>query len=575
MGHFLSVVFQVVRRNLFLFVLIVLILVTGNLIRREWVQLQSIVNALPALQKADTDVSSHQATSVRDIAQQVGRLSDASVQQLDAQIAVLDTDINLLERERNNVALASGMLKGADWIVDELRQNARRALDIELRRQARAHLVGLRTHVVILSNRKAALKRLEQLREAHVHMYAAVQSTEQQLAQVEAVAGVLTKIPFTQWHRQAAKLKKDREVFKAANNRAHAGYLAQQAILARLSLPAALNEFRVNEQQLAQAISPLRDRLREAEKLAAQNLLWQVYQSVRPVLPVALAVLIGWWLVPLAIRTLFYFVLAPLAARRPPIVIGAKQGGAATSSFSDQRPTRDGSIISAISRTMTLAPDHEMLIRPEYCQSQPAGVNITTKLLFNWHHWLTSIAAHLWMLKRLRTTQPADIVVSSTTDALDEVALLEIASGEALVLQPRGLVGIVYRTGLRPEIRSHWRLGTLHAWLTLQLRYLAFEGPATLIVKGCRGVRLESASTGRAISQDATLGFSANAMYATVRADPFIPYLRGKQSLFHDKFTGQNACYLYEEVPRNARPDGQRHNPLEKLLDASLKAFGI
>ncbi len=143
------------------------------------------------------------------------------------------------------------------------------------------------------------------------------------------------------------------------------------------------------------------------------------------------------------------------------------------------------------------------------------------------------------------------------------------------MLQPRGLVGIIHKAGQRPNIRSHWRVGTLHAWLTLQLRYLAFEGPVTLIVKGCRGVRLESASNGRTISQDATLGFSTNAMYATVRADPFIPYLRGRQSLFHDKFNGQDAYYLYEEVPRNARPDGQRRNPLEVLVDASLKAFGI
>lgn len=54
------------------------------------------------------------------------------------------------------------------------------------------------------------------------------------------------------------------------------------------------------------------------------------------------------------------------------------------------------------------------------------------------------------------------------------------------------------------------------------LRYLSFEGLVTLIVKGCRGARLESASTGRTISQDATLGFSTNARYATLRAEPFI-----------------------------------------------------
>ncbi|MBD8530985.1 MULTISPECIES: hypothetical protein [unclassified Massilia] len=179
------------------------------------------------------------------------------------------------------------------------------------------------------------------------------------------------------------------------------------------------------------------------------------------------------------------------------------------------------------------------------------------------------------MLSQLRATQAAEIVVSSTVDPLEEVALLEIGAGEAVVLQPRALVGLICKRGQRPVIRSHWRLGTLHAWLTLQLRYLAFEGPATLVLHGRRGVRLEQAAGGRTISQDATLGFSAGASYATVRAEPFLPYLRGRQALLHDRFAGDAAWYLYEEVPRNAGPDRQKNNPLEVLLDAGLKAFGI
>lgn len=574
LGHFLSVTFQIVRRNLFLFTFIVLILFSGKFIRSEWTHMRSTVNELPALLTAQADVSNHQVALSQEMSRRVERLSEATVQRLDVKIHGLDNEITRLQRERKNVSLSSGALKGADWIVEELRQEAIRRVEIELRHQARAYLSTLRAHAVVLSNRRAALEQLEKLRLAHARIYEGLQSTEQQLTKIQADLGVLVKIPFTKWYEQVEKLKKDVKAGKAANSRVHKDYLAQKAILARLSLPVTLKQFKVNEQQLAEAVSTLRDRVLESERLAAQNHLWQAYQAVRPVLPIALAMLIGWWLVPVAVRTLFYFVLAPHAARRPPIVIGTKQGST-TLTFSDQRSAREGSVISAVSQTMTLAPDHEMLIRPDYSQSQPTGVNTTTKLLFDWHHWLTSIAAHLWVLKRLRTTQRADIVVSSTTDALDEVALLEIAPGEAVVLQPRGLVGMMYKTGQRPKIRSHWRLGTLHAWLTFQLRYLAFEGPATLIVKGCRGVRLESASTGRTISQDATLGFSANAVYATVRADPFIPYLRGRQSLFHDKFTGQNAYYLYEEVPRNARPDGQKHNPLEVLLDASLKAFGI
>jgi len=191
----------------------------------------------------------------------------------------------------------------------------------------------------------------------------------------------------------------------------------------------------------------------------------------------AFAVLAEWWLVPAAICTLFYFVLAPLVARRPPIMIGPIDRRTPAAASLAQFSCNGSLLISAVSQRVMLAPGHKFLIRPEYCQGQPPCTIVSTKVLCDWHRWLTSIAAHLWMLKRMRTSQTAAIVVSSTADALDEVALLEIGPGDAFVLQPRGLVGIMYRTGEWPRIRSHWRLGTLHACLTLQLRYLSFEGP--------------------------------------------------------------------------------------------------
>ncbi|NHZ90938.1 hypothetical protein F2P45_18200 [Massilia sp. CCM 8733] len=575
MGHFLSVVFQTVRRNLFVFTFIVLVLVSAKWIRGEWMQVQGIVKEVPALRAVQGDLSDHQATVAQRIARQVEQLSGATVQQLDEQIRVLDNEIRLQQRERDKVSLPSDAFKGADRIVDHVRQQAMRAAEIELRRQARDHLMALRARLVALGNRQAALDTLKQLQLAHVRIYALYQSRQKELVHQQALGGLLVNVPFTAPYERVQQLEREVNDLRAANRKAYKDFRAQQALLDGLSLPAPIAAFRVDEQRLVALAAPLRERLRRAEGLSEQNHVWQAYLVVRPVLPAALGVLIGWWLVPAAIRTFFYFVLAPLAARRPAIVIGKTQGSAPASPSANAQRARQSSVISAVSQNVNLAPGDEMLVRPDYCQSQPAGVHVTTKLLFSWRHWLTSVAAHLWMLKRLRTMQPADVVVSSTVDALDDVALLEIAEGEAIVLQPRGLVGMICKSGQRPVIRSHWRLGTLHAWLTLQLRYLAFEGPVTLIVKGCRGVRLESTLSGRTISQDATLGFSVNAMYSTVRADPFVPYLRGRQSLFHDQFSGPDAYFLYEEVPRNMHPGGQKRNPLEVVLDAGLKAFGI
>ncbi|MEN3278506.1 MAG: hypothetical protein V7631_4296 [Massilia sp.] len=583
MAHLLSVLFLFLRRKLLLFASIVLVLVLAPWIGREWRNIQRIADEVPALQRALEDVGARQAARADELARRLGQLSGAPLRRLDAEILALDTEIGRLQREqqREPGAILADAVTGSGSVAARLRESALRGVEIELRRQAREHLLVLRAHALVLGDRQAALAKAGQLRLAHVNAYAAWLRAHRQRVQFQDQAGWFARLRLTPSYAQLETLRKVESDLLAANNRAHRAFQAQQALLTRLSVPAAPAAFRVDERRLAQASAALRERLLQAERLAAQNLLWQGYLAVRPVLPVALGVLLGWWLVPAAIRTVFYFVLAPQAARRPPVVIGQADGSDPV--VSTRQPGRDGARISArtsarisaVSQRVTLAPGQEMLIRPDYCQSQPAGASVATRLLFDWRHPLTSIAAHLWMLKRLRTRQEAEIVVSSTADPLDEVALVEIAPGEALVLQPRGLVGVLYEAGRPPTIRSHWRLGTLHAWLTLQLRYLAFEGPATLIVKGCRGVRLEGAAAGRTISQEATLGFSANARYATVRAEPFLPYLRGVQPLFHDTFDGQNAWYLYEEVPRNARANRHRSNPLELLVDAGLKAFGI
>jgi len=567
MGRLLLKLLHTLRRNLMLFAAIVLVLAAGGWLRGEWRHIQRIVGELPALRTAWADAGAHQAALAQALAGQAKQLSGAGVGQLDAQIRVLDQQIASLQRQREETTLLSSALQGGAPLPQQLRQAAMRDIDIELRRQQRAHLLRLRGRVDALANRAAALDRLEQRRLAHVRAYAAYQDALRQRAAFADAAGLRARIAITPSYWQLRDLDQQVRRLRGATDQAHKAFLAQQGLIVRFPAPGTVAAFQVDEARLAMALAPLRARLLEAEQLEAHSAAWQAWLAVRPVLPVAFGVLAAWWLVPAAIRTLFYFVLAPLAARRPPLVIAP--GAPAT-----RRATRD-TLVSAVSHRVCLAPGHALLIRPEYCQSQPAGVAVSTALMFDWRHPFTSIAAHLWMLRELRATRAAEIVVSSTVDPLEEVALLEVGAGEAVVLQPRALVGLICKRGQRPAIRSHWRLGTLHAWLTLQLRYLAFEGPATLVLHGRRGVRLEQAAGGRTISQDATLGFSAGASYATVRAEPFLPYLRGRQALLHDRFAGDDAWYLYEEVPRNAGPDRQKSNPLEVLLDAGLKAFGI
>jgi hypothetical protein len=162
--------------------------------------------------------------------------------------------------------------------------------------------------------------------------------------------------------------------------------------------------------------------------------------------------------------------------------------------------------------------------------------------------------------------------VSSTKDPLSELGILDLAERAAFVIRPRALAGVIQDRTKPIRITRHWRFG-LQAWLTLQLRFLAFHGPGQLIVKGCRGICVEPAGAGRLINQAATLGFSADISYGNTRCETFMSYWRGKEELFNDLFKGDSGVYVYEETP--AKRASGIGRPLEGFTDALLKAFGV
>jgi uncharacterized protein (AIM24 family) len=305
------------------------------------------------------------------------------------------------------------------------------------------------------------------------------------------------------------------------------------------------------------------------QERAAENPRLVLLQTIRENLPLALVVLAGILLMPLAIRTFFYFVLAPLASRLPPIRILPD----------DRAPPIAPSLPSSVSVAIDIRPGEELLVQPGFLQSSSQPARKQTKWFLNPRLPFASIASGMFALTRVRPEGDVatHVVVSSQDDALGEVGVIELPAGAAMVIQPRSLAGIVKPDGVAVAVTRHWRLGSLYAWLTLQLRYLVFHGPCRLILKGCRGVRAEEPRPGqpRLINQAATLGFSANLDYKTVRCETFVPYLRGREDLFNDLFGGGPGRYVYEEMPARGGRRGASGRGLEGFTDAVLKAFGI
>lgn len=319
----------------------------------------------------------------------------------------------------------------------------------------------------------------------------------------------------------------------------------------------------------AQEIEALETRIDEQRERLAKKPVERLVAAIHANLPTALLILLGILVLPIVIKAFLYFVLAPAASQLAPIRILPNP----------QAPPLPEPSPSAVSVPIEIGAEEELLVQANFLQSSSRPARKKTVWLLNWRIPLSSLASGMYALTSIRPegTAPTRVVVSAQDDAFGEVGIIEIPKGAAMVIQPRSLAGIVKPAGSAVAITRHWRLLSLHAWLTLQFRYLVFHGPCKAILTGCRGVRTEEpqANQARLINQAATLGFSANLDYRTTRCETFVSYLRGQEDLFNDLFGGGPGRFVYEEIPSIGRRGGVTGRGLEGFLDAVLKAFGI
>ncbi len=287
----------------------------------------------------------------------------------------------------------------------------------------------------------------------------------------------------------------------------------------------------------------------------------------------------GWILLfaiitPIVIKAFYYFLVAPLASRRKAILIDPKVSGSLEGQHGRIEATNGSLIISSEATRVSVSGDEELLIHPEYLHTAAEEGIKSTKWLLDCRAPLTSIAAGLYGLTLIRSANPSFYDLSPQADPLARLAIIRIPSGSALVLQPHKLVGLIQPRDQPVRISKHWFVGTLHAWLTLQFRYLVFQGPSQLILKGHGGIVAEGSGQGRAVNQAATIGFTANLAYSTVRSATFYAYLNGKQELLDDRFAGGPGVYLHEQMPLAGKRSGLYGRGLEGLTDTVLRMFG-
>ncbi|MDT0576123.1 hypothetical protein RM533_07975 [Croceicoccus sp. F390] len=448
--------------------------------------------------------------------------------QTELEIAVLDQEIAALAAARD--ALQAGMLRN--------------------RAQAAFEAAGPAPS----EEATLALERRCDTARAALRRYKARQWIDEQLRELLTEEGT----QLAQQERQscsAARTARNRRDIAAAYHKAQERHAAAQAWTA-----GSVKDVTADiEQRLAQERANASNSLRARSVAEAERL------QLPAILKAAAFALLLIIVTPYAIRLLFWFVLAPIAERRGAIRLDV-EGGAGKAILPAP--------VSQPSVAIRLAQEEYLLVRQDYLQTSSQHGVKQTQWLLDRHHLFSSIASGMTFLTRI--SGEGDVTtISALHDPFAEVTIVTLPRGAACVLHPRALAAVVQQQRWRMRITSHWRLFSLNAWLTMQLRFLVFHGPGRLVVKGSRGVRVEQAERGRIFAQDQLVGFSTDLAYSVTRTETFWPYFLGRQSLLKDRVEAGNGILIIEEAPlAGRRGSGLRHG-LEGAVDAMLKTVGL
>jgi uncharacterized protein (AIM24 family) len=276
----------------------------------------------------------------------------------------------------------------------------------------------------------------------------------------------------------------------------------------------------------------------------------------------ALWILAALIIIPFLWKLGAYYLIAPIAQRAKPILLGADSPSSediiATASHPAQR------ILLAVGDVLVTKVDH--------LQGSMGDFDKGTKWLIDWKYPFSSIAAGLYVLTRItnKGAEPGQITLSAREDATEELALVEIPAGKSMIFRPHYLVAVTHPLGLPPKIRSKWVFWKLHAWVNLQFRYMIVEGPVKLVFSAQRGLQVEEVQAsmpGRRVNSHLTAAFSPHLNYSPKRAETFVAYIWGKNALFDDFFQG-SGWVIQQQVT------GSKKNPAARIWEGVFGAIG-
>lgn len=283
-----------------------------------------------------------------------------------------------------------------------------------------------------------------------------------------------------------------------------------------------------------QTLTDVEANLEHAQRAEASPWMWVMRQMQDVAWPLGLIVLTVMAL-PWLQRTFFYFVVMPWVERAPALTLVEDGEGAL--------------VLGRGVRTLEIAlTDGEVCwARADYVR--PVSGKTGSQWLFDWRAPLVSYAAGLSVLTRIEGEAGAGVLATLASPSDSDCYLLDVRLDEhpGFVFHPRHLVAVVGHV----ELFTVWRLFSIHAWLTGQVRYIGVRGSGRCVLEGFGDILVQPATDKPSkIEQELLVGFDARLRYSTARTEAFLPYFLGRTRLVDDVFSGRGS-YVWQKNTRN------------------------
>ena len=290
------------------------------------------------------------------------------------------------------------------------------------------------------------------------------------------------------------------------------------------------------------------------EEAQASGVGWVVNQWARSwkgLAAIAVLVLV----LPVAVRTVSYFLLMPMVSRaHKPIHLAAGSENA----VADVHTTHAQRTLA-----IELGAGEVLSARSEHVR--PVRGMVRSRLLYDGTSPFISFAAGLYGLSRITGDAGGSSATLATPDDPNSYLMrIDFKDHPGLVMHPKHVVGVIGT----PELQTRWRLG-IQSFATWQVRYIMFAGTGSLIVQGNGDVvATNPQGSSTRMEQNLVMGFDSRLSKGVHRTEVFVPYLWRKTPLIDDEFTGVHPFFW-----QKSSTDGPS-NPIARTFDAFFSALG-